>query len=305
MPAGYVRAWIIFLNALDYVEQVAGCARQEACDGVLDALRDGAVQSRFSDTGEAIDPSQWYRAEIYVPGTVVFSSDPTDRTRVGQWPSNRWAELLREDVERLWPAEPPRMTDPDPNERLTLPDQVRLLARIMPEDQASARIGRAFRLKEIIYQPDYAFPYHDARIDWATGVVILRRAPRQPFMPTLGASEFFRHLMPAGAIAGSGVAQVPPHDAKAEGALDGDPLTHSGFPGRPAKSKHLIENEFRQRIERAEVLTSLTDEAVALLAWFVQEHPQMPRPTQRTIENNIREIHRRWRAGRDDQAEAS
>lgn len=85
----------------------------------------------------------------------------------------------------------------DPNERLTLPEQVRLLAQVMPEDQARARIDKAFRLREIRYQPEYAVPYEDSRIDWASGRVVLRRLPRQPFTPTLSAAEFFQHFMPS------------------------------------------------------------------------------------------------------------
>jgi hypothetical protein len=92
-------------------------------------------------------------------------------------------------------------------------------------------------------------------------------------------------------------------DGKREGVDNGDPLTRSGFPGRPPKSKHLIEDEFRLRLGRTEALTSLANEAAALLAWLVQKHPQMPRPTRKTIENNIRVIHREWRAS-PDQAEA-
>ena len=88
--------------------------------------------------------------------------------------------------------------DPEPNERLTLPEQFRLLARIMPEERARARIEKAFRLKEIIYQPNFAFYYHDARIDWTTGLVLLSRGSRKPFMPTLTTGEFVRHFMPSG-----------------------------------------------------------------------------------------------------------
>jgi len=201
-----------------------------------------------------------------------------------------------------------QIAEPNPNERLTLPEQVSLLAQIMPEDRARARIEKAFRFQEITYQPQYAFPYHDARIDWTSGVVTLRQTPRQPFIPTLTAAEFYRHFTPTGATVSSAVACALPHDAKTEsepeGIADGDERTHSGYPGRPSKSKHLIEDEFRRRIERTETLPILTDEAAALFAWFVQKYPQMPRPTPKTIENNIRDLHRQWKASRD-QAETS
>ena len=48
MPAGYIRAWIIYREALDHVEQVAGCVRRDACDGLLAALRDGAILTTVS-----------------------------------------------------------------------------------------------------------------------------------------------------------------------------------------------------------------------------------------------------------------
>jgi hypothetical protein len=94
-------------------------------------------------------------------------------------------------------AQSARLANPDPNERLTLPEQVRLLAQVMPEDRARARIDKAFRFREIRYQPEYAVAYEDARIDWASGRVVLRRLPRQPFTPTLSAAEFFQHFMPS------------------------------------------------------------------------------------------------------------
>lgn len=83
---------------------------------------------------------------------------------------------------------------PDPNERLTLPEQVRILIQVMPEDRARARIEKAFRFRDVAYQPQFAVSYQDARIDWLTGVVVLRGLPRQPFTPTLTAAEFSRHF---------------------------------------------------------------------------------------------------------------
>lgn len=88
--------------------------------------------------------------------------------------------------------------DPDPNEHLTLPEQLQLLARTMPEERARARIDKAFRFREVNYQPEYAVQYDGARIDWNSGRVILPRLPRQPFTPTLRAAEFFAHFMPSG-----------------------------------------------------------------------------------------------------------
>ena len=75
------------------------------------------------------------------------------------------------------------MPDFDSKERLTLAAQLRVLtSRGMPEEDGKTRLSRAFRHKEIIYQPNYAVAYHDARIDWTTGRVVLPRLPRQPFV---------------------------------------------------------------------------------------------------------------------------
>jgi hypothetical protein len=54
---------------------------------------------------------------------------------------------------------PTSAPNPDPNERLTLPEQVRLLARVMPADRAKARIEKAFRFREIACQPQFAVSY--------------------------------------------------------------------------------------------------------------------------------------------------
>jgi hypothetical protein len=209
--------------------------------------------------------------------------------------------------------------DPDPSERLTLPEQVRLLAQTMPADRAKARIDKAFRLREIGYQPAYAVPYDGARIDWETWRVILPRLPRQPFTPTLAAAEFFHHFLPSRqastespqaarqpvekAVAYSAEPQegVPtePILVKPEaepGRVAGDANTHSGFPGRPSKGKHLIDDEFDRRVAAKQALPLVADEAEALLDWFKQQHPTMARPTPKTIQENIRARHRQWRA---------
>jgi hypothetical protein len=67
----------------------------------------------------------------------------------------------------------------------------------------------------------------------------------------------------------------------------------SGMPGRPAKSRHLIEDEFRRRATAGELADSLTVEADVLLEWLRSAHPHYPRPTTRTIENYIRDEYRR------------
>jgi hypothetical protein len=122
----------------------------------------------------------------------------------------------------------------------------------------------------------------------------------------LSAAEFFRHFMPSKRSADSGEAEVPVGRPditnaakKAEPSPNNKATTHSGFPGRPGKAKHLIEDEFKRRTKAEEALPNVADEASALFDWLKEAHPTVPRPTKRTIENNIRADHRRWQARRE------
>jgi hypothetical protein len=84
---------------------------------------------------------------------------------------------------------------PDSSERLTLAEQLRLLvSQGVPEEDAKTRLGKVFRLKEIIYRPNYAMSYENASINWETGQVSVRRLSRRPFTPTLTAPELFAHF---------------------------------------------------------------------------------------------------------------
>jgi hypothetical protein len=149
--------------------------------------------------------------------------------------------------------------------------------------------------------PDPVFPAERAMSLWPTDSLTSGRLPEKSgllavaHLPDGETQQADRSLSP---IAGD-VGRPAVSDKQSSDMADPDPLTHSGFPGRPAKSKHLIEDEFRLRMGRTEALPLLTDEAAALLTWFVHKHPQMPRPTQKTIENNIRVIHRQWRTSQD------
>jgi len=77
---------------------------------------------------------------------------------------------------------------------------------------------------------------------------------------------------------------------------DNEADLRSGMPGRPAKSRHLIEDEFRRRAAAGELADSLVLEAEGLLDWLRSAHPKYPRPSARTIENYIRDEYRRVRA---------
>jgi len=89
--------------------------------------------------------------------------------------------------------------------------------------------------------------------------------------------------------------------AERGGAVNDEVFTRSGFPERPSKGKHLIDDELERRIVAEAALPSLVDEAKALLDWLIQQHPKVARPTEKTIQENIRARHRQWKANRSQQ----
>ena len=76
------------------------------------------------------------------------------------------------------------------------------------------------------------------------------------------------------------------------------------MPGRPSKGKHLIDDEFKRRCGSGQALEDLAEEADALLGWYKAIHPNAPRPTEKTIKNNIRAAHRQHFAGHSRSAGA-
>jgi hypothetical protein len=94
MPAGYVRGWLSFAKAVDHVELLAKCPREEAREGVLAALLDGEIQSRFADTHESIEATRWRSPIIFVDGIP-------DAPLIGHFQA---IELSRANLERWWPA---------------------------------------------------------------------------------------------------------------------------------------------------------------------------------------------------------
>lgn len=65
----------------------------------------------------------------------------------------------------------------------------------------------------------------------------------------------------------------------------------SGAPGRPT-SMHLVENEFRRRMEEGSAEHSNSAESEILAEWLATTHPNEPRPTAKTIRNRIGPIRR-------------
>jgi hypothetical protein len=84
-------------------------------------------------------------------------------------------------------------------------------------------------------------------------------------------------------------AEAPPKTAPEPAPAAPD---RTGFPGRPSKSKHLIDDEFERRVAAGEALPVLVEEAQALLQWFKAKYLTAERPTVKTIQNNIRSRHR-------------
>jgi len=88
----------------------------------------------------------------------------------------------------------------------------------------------------------------------------------------------------------------PPERMRAEPLPASPPepalIVSSGAAGRPS-SMHLIRREHRRRLDAGEAHESLADEARYLAIWLAQQHPMAPQPTAKTVENAIREAHRR------------
>jgi hypothetical protein len=151
----------------------------------------------------------------------------------------------------------------DPNKMLTLADELQLLTRIMPEEQAKARLYRAFSLSgRSMYSPKFAVSYEGCLIDFDTGRVTLRRLPRQPFTPIRTAAEFFEHFPEALSTAAPTADAVTPGPAE----MSPRPKRRRGpTPGaldRYGESDRALYSEL-ERISHEEK-TSITDAAQRL-----------------------------------------
>jgi hypothetical protein len=70
----------------------------------------------------------------------------------------------------------------------------------------------------------------------------------------------------------------------------------SGAPGKPSAIQ-LVEAEHKRRLDCGEALTKVSKEAAHLEVWLNGKYPDAPRTTAKTIENRIREAHRRHANG--------
>ena len=68
----------------------------------------------------------------------------------------------------------------------------------------------------------------------------------------------------------------------------------TGAPGRPSVIQ-FVEKEAERRRSANEALPKISAEAQELHSWCAKKHPSYPTPTAKTIENRIREAHRKWR----------
>lgn len=74
------------------------------------------------------------------------------------------------------------------------------------------------------------------------------------------------------------------------GGATGDPASwQTGGPGKPSKSAHVINAEFKRRIANDAVEPILAEQARVLLGWLQATYPSAPPPRLKTIQNNIRE----------------
>lgn len=70
----------------------------------------------------------------------------------------------------------------------------------------------------------------------------------------------------------------------------------SGVAGRPT-SIHLVRIEFKCRVKRGELASTLGEEAEILSEWLANTHPLKPPATAKTIKNNIRDAYREAKKG--------
>jgi hypothetical protein len=77
--------------------------------------------------------------------------------------------------------------------------------------------------------------------------------------------------------------------------LVADPITHSGGAGRPS-SMHLIEKNMRQRAERGELATKLSEETNYQASWIRDAHPELRPVTAKAIANSLRDVYKSLKA---------
>jgi hypothetical protein len=91
MLAGYIPAWMLFPDGVNWIANVVGCDRNAAREALLAALYDGAVKSRFAVNGEPIEAYRWCPPVVFVEGN--------DTPLIGD---SQLIELHRADVQRRW-----------------------------------------------------------------------------------------------------------------------------------------------------------------------------------------------------------
>lgn len=64
-------------------------------------------------------------------------------------------------------------------------------------------------------------------------------------------------------------------------------ILETGLPGRPTKSRHLIENECRRRWSNGERHSKTVEWAQLLIDWLRQTHPNAKPPSLKTTKNNL------------------
>ncbi|MDQ4419951.1 hypothetical protein OOT33_05790 [Sphingobium sp. DEHP117] len=75
-------------------------------------------------------------------------------------------------------------------------------------------------------------------------------------------------------------------------------VLRTGDPGRPAKGYNLYCEEHERRCGASEALETLADEAAYLAGWYRKKYPKADPASKGTIENRIRERHRRYKSER-------
>jgi hypothetical protein len=70
-----------------------------------------------------------------------------------------------------------------------------------------------------------------------------------------------------------------------------EPPYRTGVAGRPS-SRDLARQEMQRRANEGDLCSSLAKETRELCLWLKREHPEAPQPTQKTLENSLRDDYR-------------
>jgi hypothetical protein len=254
----------------------------------------------LDEIGKAVDPT-WTGQEIDAKPFVERSDAELNTIAFKRFERDgetRSEDEIRADVRQRYQEE----TAPRRRRQAVVEKILRLLHRGTPDviafgtngrlyDNVSNHVWAAVGAEEIfdtggillVQGGEVEFRRGLRKGDDNTAIVLVRAVDLKNVVERLEAGESFATLAP---LSGGAETSIPE---------TGQAYPYrTGFAGRPT-SKHLILKELERRGNVGECAGSVAQEARDLLAWFTDAHPDAPKPTAGTIENQIREPYRKLR----------